>query len=98
MSLKFRGVIFLIFAVLGLLLEWGYGTLWSIIGTCPWIYPNSPIVYSSLEGMPLWGFGGVFGIALYRAIAGRNIRELKWALISTILAILWVLFCGLVLS
>lgn len=98
MSLKFHAVIFLIFAVLGLLMEWGYGTLWSIAGTCPWIYPNSPLLYSSFEGMPLWGLGGVFGISLYRALAKKKARELLGALVATVLAVLWVLFCALVLG
>lgn len=98
MSLRFYAVLFLIFAVLGLFLEWGYGTLWSAVGICPWIYPDSPLLYSSLEGMPLWGFGGVFGISLYRALAKKRARELLGALISAALTVLWILFCALVLS
>lgn len=98
MTLKLHVLIFLIFAVLGLLLEWGYGTLWSIVGVTPWIYPNSPLHYSGFEGMPLWGLGGIFGISLYRAITERKARDLLGMLASTILAVLWVLFCALVLS
>lgn len=75
----------------GAALEWCYGTFWNLVGATPWIYPNSFLHYTSLEGIPLWGFGGFVAIAVYKAIRDRKTRELLGAVVPLVLAALWVL-------
>lgn len=89
---KFLNIIFLyvVFCLVGAGLEWGYGAFWNIVGTTPWIYPNSPIHYTSLEGLPLWGFGGFIIVAIYKAITQMKPRLLVNILAPLVLAILWI--------
>ncbi len=82
---------YLAFCIIGASLEWCYGAFWSIVGTAPWIYPDSPLRYTSLEGLPLWGFGGLVCIAIYDAIMWGSARPLLGAVAPLILAALWVL-------
>ena len=89
-TLAFRVIFFLVFAVVGTLLEWAYGTFWSIISTTPWVYPNSPLQYTSFEGIPLWGLGGLVGLSIYRAISDRKVGRLRGAIIPLILAAIWI--------
>ncbi len=83
--------IFPIFCLLGFGLEWAYGVFWNIVGTTPWVYPNSALRYTSFEGIPLWGFGGLAGFAVYRAITDRSPKRLLGMVIPLILSALWIL-------
>ena len=81
---------YLLFCLTGAGFEWCYGTLWSLVGIAPWIYPNSFLHYTSLEGIPLWGFGGFFIIAVHKAIHNKRPKELVVALVLLLLAALWI--------
>jgi hypothetical protein len=91
-------VTYIAFCLVGAGLEWCYGAFWDVVGTAPWMYPNSPWRYTCLEGVPLWGFGGFVAIAVYRAVRDRSARRLLGAVVPLVLAALWILFCTLVLS
>lgn len=88
---KIYAIIFLVFAMLGPIFEWCYGKLWSIIGSSPWVYPNSILEYTSFEGIPLWGFAGLISFSIYHAILDRKVERLLGAIFPMILAILWIL-------
>ena len=90
-ALMFRVILFLVFAVVGPFLEWAYGTFWSIIGNTPWVYPNSPMQYTSFEGIPLWGLAGLIAFSIYSAILDRKVKRLRGVIIPLALAILWIL-------
>lgn len=83
-------VLYLIFCLIGVALEWGYGTFWGLLDKTPWVYPDSPLRYTSLEGIPLWGFGGLICVSVYRAIVERKPRRLIVSLASLALAALWI--------
>lgn len=89
--MKIYVIIFLVFAVVGPVLEWCYGKLWSITGSSPWVYPNSILEHTSFEGIPLWGFGGLIGFSIYRAILDRSLKRLLGAIIPLLLAVIWIL-------
>lgn len=89
-ALIFRVILFLVFAVVGPFLEWAYGTFWSIVGVTPWVYPNSPLQYTSFEGIPLWGLAGLIAFSIYSAILDRKLGRLRGAIIPLILAALWI--------
>lgn len=91
MSIKDYVLLYLIFCIIGAGLEWGYGILWNVVGTTPWLYPNSPLCYTSLEVLPQWGFGGLVSIAIYRALLGGKVRFLLAAIPPLVLAALWIL-------
>lgn len=80
-----------VFCLVGAGLEWCYGAFWNAVGTAPWIYPNSCLHYTSFEGVPLWGFGGVLCVSIYRAITKRNSKLLLGAVISVALGALWII-------
>jgi len=83
--------LFLLFCLIGTGLEWVYGTFWNVMGVTLWIYPGSPLAYTSLAVIPQWGFGGLVGISVYRAVMDRSARRLLGAIIPLALAALWVL-------
>lgn len=83
--------LYVLFCIIGTILEWSYGHLWSLVGgTAPWLYPNSPLGYTSLEVIPLWGFGGLICVSVYRALIEKKLRPLLGAGLSLILAALWI--------
>jgi len=82
--------LFFLFCGWGLLFEWGFGFFWSVIGSSPWIYPNSSLRYTSWEVAPLWGFGGLAIVELSKAIKERDRRTLIYVGILQTLSILWI--------
>ena len=84
-------ILFFVFALFGTGSELAYGSLWSLNGITPWIYPNSSLVYTSLEMIPLWGCGGLACVGIYKALEERTIRYIPIIIIPLILAGLWVL-------
>ena len=85
-----RFILYLVFCVVGFGLEWCYGAFWDIVGVAPWSYPESFLHYTSLEGLPLWGFGGLVCISLYHTITEKKVKHLLEAAVSLILALLWI--------
>lgn len=83
--------LYLLFCLIGAGLEWGYGAFWNVVGTTPWIYPDSPIHYTSLEGLPLWGLGGFIIVAMYKAISWRKAKHLLGMIPPMILGVLWII-------
>lgn len=94
MSLTTTILLYLAFCLIGAGFELGFGIFWSIVGTTPWIYPNSFLHYTSLEGIPLWGFAGFITVAVYRASKCRSVRPLLTTIPLLILITLWILFCS----
>ncbi len=84
--------LYLIFCLIGAGLEWCYGVFWDIVGVTPWTYPKSELHYTSLEGLPLWGLGGLIYVFIYEAVTRRNAKSLFGAIIAMVLAALWILF------
>lgn len=85
-------ILWFLFCIIGAGLEWAYGVFWSMVGSTPWIYPTSPLHYTSLEMLPLWGFGGLICISIYKSIVERKVKLLTNAVIPLVLAALWILF------
>ena len=83
--------LYLLFCLIGALLEWGYGAFWDLVGTCPWTYPDSPWRWTSPEGLPLWGVAGWLIISLYYAIGKRQARALYGVLACLVVAVLEIL-------
>ena len=90
-KVKYWLTLYLVFCLIGFVLEWAYGVFWNIVGTTPWIYPNSPLHYTSFEGIPLWGAGGLIIINVYFAIRRRKPRFLIWVIPLLVLNVLWIL-------
>jgi len=84
-------ILYLIFCLIGAGLEWGYGAFWDVVGVAPWTYHNSWLHYTSLEGIPLWGFGGLICVSVYTAVTQRSVKLLFGMVISMVLAALWIL-------
>lgn len=82
--------VWFIFCLIGAGLELAYGAFWSLVGTTPWVYPNSPVHYTSLEGLPLWGLGAWVCISVYMAIQWRSSRALLGVIPPIILGVLWI--------
>jgi len=91
-------VLYIILCLVGAILEWAYGTLWNLCGRTPWIYPDSVLRYTSFEGLPLWGMGGLICVVIYRAYSSRSWRMSAGILPPLILAALWVIFYGFVIQ
>ncbi len=91
MSIKNYVFLYLIFCLVGAGLEWGYGIFWSVVGATPWLYPNSPLSYTSLEVLPQWGFGGLVCVSIYRALLWKKPRFLLGVIPPLVLAALWIL-------
>jgi len=84
-------LLFVLFCLIGAGLEWGYGAFWSLVGVTPWAYPNSPVHFTSLEMIPLWGFAGLICILLYQVIFERKAKFLLSLIPLLILPALWIL-------
>jgi len=84
-------ILYILFCLVGAGLEWLYGAFWDVVGVTPWTYPDSPLGYTSLEGLPLWGCGGLICVSVYRAFTGRSVKMLSGMVISLVLAASWVL-------
>ena len=91
-------IIYIILCLVGTFLEWAYGTLWSLCGQTPWIYPDSPLRYTSLETLPLWGVAGLICVIVYRACSNRSWKLSAGVIPLLALAAIWILFYGLVLQ
>ena len=83
-------ILYVVFCIVGAGLEWCYGTFWDVVGVAPWVYPDSWLRHTSLEGVPLWGLGGMICVSIYKAAARRNAKWLLGMLISLVLAVLWI--------
>lgn len=83
--------LYLLFCLIGAGLEWCYGTFWNIVGVTPWIYPDSPLRYTSLEGLPLWGFGAFIIVSVYKSVIQRKAKFLVGTIAPLVLAMLWIL-------
>lgn len=88
---KYHLSLYILFCLIGAGLEWCYGTFWSLVGTTPWIYSNSPLHYTSLEGLPLWGFGGLLIVSVYEFVMKRRAKLLLGVVAPLLLGVLWVL-------
>jgi hypothetical protein len=97
--MKVRDVVLLyvVFCIAGTALEWLYGVYWDWLGDSPWVYGNSPLRYTSLEAMPLWGMGGLICVGIYSAFR-RGWRRLLWVIPPVVLAALWILVYELVIK
>lgn len=91
MSKKDYVLLYLIFCLIGGGLEWCYGAFWDVVGVAPWTYPNSWLHYTSLEGLPLWGFGGLICVSIYKAVTQRSAKLLLGMVIPLALVLLWIL-------
>ena len=91
-TLKNYVILYIIFCLIGAGLEWSYGALWNIVGTTPWLYPDSPLHYTSFEGVPLWGVGGLVCISIYNAIIKREVKQLLGVIPPLLLVVLWIIF------
>ena len=90
MSSRKYVALYLIFCVVGAGLEWCYGRLWGITGTTPWRYADSPLHYTSLEGVPLWGFGGLICVSIYQSFSQGKAKPLLGLIPLLILAAAWI--------
>ena len=91
-------ILYFTLCIIGGGLEWCYGAFWNVVGTTPWIYPNSPLHYTSLEGLPLWGFGGLITVSVYLAVLQRKAKFLLAAIPPLVLAALWILIYTLYIA
>jgi len=82
--------LFALFCAWGFFWEWFFGFVWSVLGDPCWIYPASPLIYTSWKVAPLWGLGGLQGVALYIVVKDRSLRKLVHVVMLTLLALLWV--------
>lgn len=82
--------LYLLFCLVGAGLEWGYGKFWGIIGTAPWKYADSPLDYTSLEMVPLWGFGGLICVSIYQSFSKGKLKPLLGLIPLLILAAAWI--------
>jgi hypothetical protein len=91
-------ILYIILCLVGATLEWAYGMLWNLCGQTPWIYPDSILRYTSFEGLPLWGMGGLICVVIYRTYSSRSWKVLAWVIPPLALAALWVIFYGFVIQ
>ena len=91
MSFRKYIALYLLFCVVGAGLEWSYGQFWNLLGTTPWLYADSPLHYTSLEGVPLWGFGGLICVSIYLSLSKGKIRYLSGLIPSLVMAAAWIL-------
>ena len=89
-------ILYVIFCLIGAGLEWCYGTLWNVVGTTPWLYPDSPLRYTSFEGVPLWGFGGLVCVSVYNTVMRKEAKQLLGVIPSLLLAVLWIFIQGVI--
>jgi len=81
MSVKERWIwvlLFVVFAFYGTFMEWVVGVVWSVFGTCPYVYSGSPLLYTELKMLPLWGVGGLQGVAIYLLLKEWKLSRLLY--------------------
>jgi hypothetical protein len=88
--MKIYVFLYLLFCLVGAGLEWCYGAFWDLVGVAPWTYPGSPLHYTSLEMLPLWGAGGLICVFIYRSATQRSAKPLAGVIIALALATLWI--------
>jgi hypothetical protein len=91
-------ILYIVLCFVGAFLEWAYGMYWSLCGQTPWSYPDSPMEYTSFEGIPLWGLGGLICITIYRAYSNRSWKILAWLVLPLALAAIWIAFYEFVIK
>ena len=96
MNWKMHVGLFLLFCVWGFFFEWFFGFFWSVVGSCPWIYPNSALRYTSWEIAPLWGLGGLTVLQLSKTIGGRDKGALVYVVVLQALAMFWIAVLSIV--
>jgi hypothetical protein len=89
--MKKLALFYVILSLIGAGFEWAYGALWGTLGNAPWVYPESVLRYTSLEVVPMWGFGALVCASIYRAIMSGRARHLLDSVLPLILAALWIL-------
>jgi hypothetical protein len=87
---KVHTVLFLLFCVWGFFFEWFLGFFWSVVGSSPWIYPNSLLRYTSWKTAPLWGLGGLTTLQLTKAVRRREKQPLAYVAVLLSLSIVWI--------
>ena len=90
LNLKMHSGFFLLLCAWGFFFEWFFGFFWSVIGSSPWIYPNSPLTYTSWKVAPLWGLGVLTVLQLHKIIKERDKRDLYWVAVLQALSMLWI--------
>ena len=90
MNWKMHLGLFVLFCVWGFFFEWFFGFFWSVVGSSPWIYLNSPLRYTSWEVAPLWGLGGLIVLQFSKTIRGRDRRALVYVVVLHALAMFWI--------
>ena len=88
--------LFFLFCGWGVLFEWFWGFFWNVVGSGPWIYPDSPLRYTSWEVIPLWGLGGLTVIQLDKVIRERDKRTLLYIGLLQILQMLWIVMLSII--
>ncbi|MFC1979754.1 hypothetical protein ACFLVS_02655 [Chloroflexota bacterium] len=83
-------MLFVIFAVVCTFLEWAYGALWNLGAKAPWIYSDSPWLFTSWKVIPLWGFGGLFVCEVYKTVKEHELMRLLWSALWLGLGALYV--------
>lgn len=91
-------VLYVSLCFIGAILEWAYGTLWSLYGQTPWIYSDSILRHTSFEGIPLWGLAGLVSITIYRTYNSRSWKIAAGIIPLLALAAIWVLIHGIVIQ
>ena len=89
--LKKYVIFYFSFCIIAAILEWSYGAYWDMVGNTPWLYYDSFLRYTTLEMLPLWGFGGLIGVAVWNSIMLLSAKPLLLAVIPLILSALWIL-------
>ena len=85
-------LLFVVFALYGTFMEWVVGVVWSRLGTCPYVYPRSPLLYTDLKMLPLWGVCGLQGVAIYLLLKERKLsRMLHFGLLLAITFVIVIL-------
>jgi hypothetical protein len=90
-------VLFLLFCAWGVYFEWFSGFFWSIVGSTPWIYPDSPLRYTSWQVIPLWGLGGLAVLQLTKAVRRRDKLALAYAAGFQLLTLIWMIILVLLI-
>jgi hypothetical protein len=73
-------VIFIVAAAYGTFMEWAIGSIWDILGECPYVYPTSHLTYTSYIMIPVWGLAGLQIVVIYLTIKYRKPIMLLWLL------------------
>jgi len=90
-SIRLYITLYIVFCLVGAALELSYGVLWSVVGASQWIYPSSPLHHTSLAVLPLWGFGGLICVSIYRALLHKKAKFLLMTIPPMAVAALWIL-------